>query len=326
MTRILLSSAAAIALAACAFTASAQVDDDEPPPPPSMTSQGPVQQAGQAAEPAIAWDAKRLQRLDRDLRRVRNELARLQPDKAPPQLIEPDPEVTTLQGRVDELTQRVQDLESALKRVNNSLDTLGLAVEGLKRDDAAAHADADALRQRVTDLENQVKALTPPPPPPGPNGEPGAAGAAPAASDPGPAFQAAMQQMRDGDYSSAAKAFQNYLATWPDGPDAPEAHYRLAETYYVGDNQKSAAEEYARSLKGWPHVAWAPDANVKLAMALHNLGRSPDACGALVEFRKRYAESAPATVKARAEALETKAECRAPTKPAASPTHHHRKR
>jgi TolA-binding protein len=57
-------------------------------------------------------------------------------------------------------------------------------------------------------------------------------------------------------------------------------------------------------------------------MALHNLGRSSDACGVLVEFKKRYAAAAPATVKARAEALESKAECRAPTKPA---THHHRR-
>ena len=121
--------------------------------------------------------------------------------------------------------------------------------------------------------------------------------------------------MRDGDYAGAAKSFQGYLATWPDGPDAPEAHYRLAETYYVGDDQKAAAEEYARALKGWPRVEWAADANVKLAMALQNLGRSPDACSALVEFRKRYAASASQTVKARADALETKAQCKPATPP-----------
>jgi len=328
MTRKLLTgSAAAIALAFCAFPASAQLDDDRDAPLPiHVAAQGGGAQGGgaqgAAAAPApIAWDQKRLERLERNLRRVENELARLQPNKAPPQLVEPDPEVTALQGRVDDLTQRVQDLEGALKRVNGSLDTLGLAVDGLKKDDEAAHAAADALTARVAALETQLKALTPPPPPAAPGGAAGAGGAA-AGVDPGQAFQAAVQQMRDGDFAGAAKAFEAYISTWPDAPNAPEAHYRLAEADYANGDQAPAAEEYATSLKGWPKTEWAPDATVKLGMALQNLGRSPEACAAVSEFRKRYAASAPETVKARAQALEAKAQCK-PTS-AAPPAHHRR--
>ena len=321
MTRKLLTgSAAALALAFCAFSASAQVDDDQEGPPqrPAATTAGP----GQAAAPApIAWDDKRLQRLDRNLRRIESELSRLKPDKAPPQLIEPDPEVVALQGRVDELSQRVQDQETALTKVNGSLDNLGMAINALKKDDEAAHAAVDALTARITELEGQVKALTPPPPPPAaPVGAAGEGGAAPGAgaaagADPGQAFQAAVQQMRDGDFGGAAKAFEAYLAAWPDAPNAPEAHYRLAEANWASGDQGPAAQEYATSLKGWPKTDWAPDATVKLAVALQNLGRSPEACLAIGEFRKRYGASAPDTVKARAQALEAKAQC----KPAAKP-------
>ena len=125
-------------------------------------------------------------------------------------------------------------------------------------------------------------------------------------------------RVRDGDYQGAAKGFEAYLAAWPDGPNAAEAHYRLAETLYVGDDQKAAAEEYARALKGWPRADWAADAAVKLASALQTQGRGGDACSVVVEFHKRYASGATAAVRARADALETKARCKAPaaTKPA----------
>jgi tol-pal system protein YbgF len=309
MTRNLLAgSAAAFALAASAAGAFAQSDDQPVPPRPAAAA------AGTPAPPPVQWDQKRLERLERNMRRIENELSRLKPDKAPPLLIEPDPEVTALQGRVDELSQHVQDLEAALKRVNGNLDSLGLAVETLKKDDDAAHAALEAMAARVSALEAQVKTLTPPPTPPPPT--PGAAGETGSGGvDPAQAFQSAMRQMRDGDYQGASKAFEAYIAAWPDGADAPEAHYRLAETFLVGGDQKSAAVEYASALKGWPKTDWAPDATVKLAAALQSLGQGAETCAALGEFRKRYAGSAPATVKARAEALEGKAKCKAPPPP-----------
>ena len=124
-----------------------------------------------------------------------------------------------------------------------------------------------------------------------------------------------MRQMRDGDYQGASKAFEAYLAAWPDGADAPEAHYRLAETFYVGGDQRSRAEEYARALKGWPKADWAPDAAVKLAAALQSLGQGDETCAALSEVRKHYASTAAPTVKARADALDAKARCKAPPPP-----------
>jgi tol-pal system protein YbgF len=268
--------------------------------------------AAQAPAP-IEWDKKRLEKLERNVRKLEGDLARLKPDKAPPQLLEPDPELVALQGRVDDLTQRLLDLDATLKRVNAALDQSALDLDTLKKDDGAAHADADALRTRVDALETQVKALTPPPPPPGAaaasSPDAAATAGAPPSADPAQAFASAMKTMRDGDYAAAEKAFQDYLTSWPDGPDAAEAHYRLAETLYVRDDQAGAASEYARALKGFPKAVWAGDALVKLGMALQSRGDDTKACQALAEFGKRYAASAPATVKSRAAALKTKAKC-----------------
>jgi tol-pal system protein YbgF len=295
-----------LAVLACAVPALAQDYAPGPVnPPPAAAAPGSV-----PAPAPIEWDKKRLDRLERNLRKLENDLARLQPNKAPPQLVEPDPEVVALQGRVDDLAQRVQDIEAALKKVNAALEQATFDVETLKKDDAAAHADADSLRARITDLEGQVKALSPPPPGQAtPAGEAAAGATPPPASEAAEAFKAAMTTMRGGDYAGASKAFQDYLTSWPDGADAPEAHYRLAETLYVRDDQANAAQEYARALKGFPKTAWAADAMVKLGMSLQAQGRNVEACKAEVEFSRRYAAGASAAVKARATALKTKAKC-----------------
>lgn len=307
------STALAVVLLTLALGASPQARAQaySPDPPPSSAQPATMAPGAVAAPPPIAWDAKRLERLERSVRKLEGVLTRLEPKKAPPQLVEPDPDLVALQGRADDFDKRIQDLESALKKVNAALEQQGFDLDAVKKDAATAHADADALRARVAALETQVKALTPPPAAaPGPDGAPApAAGAAPA--DSGAAFQAAMKTMRDGDYAGAGAAFQAYLNRWPDGAEAPEAHYRLAETLYVGDDQKGAALEYLKALKGWPKTPWAADGTVKLAMALQNLGRSHDACTAAAEFYKRYASGASAAVKARAAALKSKAKCRA---------------
>ena len=48
---------------------------------------------------------------------------------------------------------------------------------------------------------------------------------------------------------------------------------------------------------------------MKLARALAETNRPPEACAALSEFEHRYHASASATVKARAEAVRTRAQC-----------------
>ena len=115
--------------------------------------------------------------------------------------------------------------------------------------------------------------------------------------------------MTSGDYTAASNAFAAFVAKWPNAPETPEAHYRLAETYYIRDDQPNSALEYAASLEGWPRAKWAPDATVKLAQAFSNLGHDKDACATLSEFDRRYAKDATTSVKGRAATLKTKAKC-----------------
>ena len=74
----------------------------------------------QSAQEPIIWDKRRLDQLDRNVRRL--ERALYQRNAAgQPLLVEPDPEVIALRGQVNGMERRLSDLEATLQRVNADL-------------------------------------------------------------------------------------------------------------------------------------------------------------------------------------------------------------
>ena len=183
-----------------------------------------------------------------------------------------------------------------LRKINGDLDTANLELDRSHKAEAETRAANDALTARVTALEGkiadiekaQAAAAAAAAAAPAADGSTGATGGSMGAAPTGDStaeFHSAMALMTNGDYAGASQAFAAFVAKWPGAPETPEAHYRLAETYYVRDDQpNSAALETAASLKDWPHAKWAPDATVKLALAFSNLGHDKDACATLGGF------------------------------------------
>lgn len=249
--------------------------------------------------PPIAWDARRLERLDRNLRRLENALNQRNAS-GEPVLIEPDAETIALMGRVDLMDQRLSDLEATLVRMNEESERLTAELEGAERANRDLAGRLDALTRQVAALEAA-------------NAEAAAAGAPPAPRSPsgseGGDFDAAMRLVRDGDLAEAGQAFELFIVTWPESPRLAEAHYRLADIRAAGDDDAGAVQDYARALRGWPAAAWAADATVKLAGALLATDRADQACQALGEFQRRYAATAAPAVRTRAGQIDTQAEC-----------------
>lgn len=262
--------------------------------------------AAQTPPPAIEWDSRRLERLDRNVRKLERALTQRNA-AGDPVLIAPDPEVVALMGRVDLMDQRLSDLESTLVRVNAETDNLNEQLDAAQRANRALEQRLLQTEARLTDMSAAAQT----------GGASEAAGVteaggmtarSPSGSEGGD-FDAAMRLMRDGDYEGAADAFDLFVITWPDSPRVAEAHYRLAETRFIAEDNAGAVQAYARSLRGWPAAAWAPDATVKLADALLAGGQGEQACQALGEFERRYAARAAAGLRARATQLSTRAEC-----------------
>lgn len=252
----------------------------------------------QPLEP-IQWDKRRLDQLDRNVRRL--ERAVTQRNAAgQPVLIEPDPEVIVLQGRVQVMDQRLQDVESSLQRVNAELERLSFQLDEADRDNAALRERLRDSEQRVGRLETAAREaaeLNAPIVSHSPTGT--------AAGDLTAAVRLVASDSRRG-----GRALETLIVTWPEAPEANEASYRLGDLSIAQGDAEQAVQDYARAVQGWPRAPWAGEAVVKLAAALEATGKGRDACGALGEFTRRYAEGASAALRGRAGEIRTRAGCR----------------
>ena len=256
----------------------------------------------------IQWDKRRLEQLDRNVRRL--ERAVTQRNAAgQPVLVEPDPEVVALQGRVGLMDRRLQDMEATVQRVNGDLERLTFQLDEAGRDNTA-------IGTRLRDTEGRLRAmeaaaareaeLNAPVPTTSPTGD--------AARDLTAAARLAATDPARGD-----RALQTIIAAWPDTPQAREASSRLGDLRVSAGDPAGAVSAYATALQGWPTTPWAPATTLELANALNATDRKTQACTALTEFTRRYAEAASPAVRTRAGETRTRIGCSPAAAPARRP-------
>lgn len=254
----------------------------------------------------IQWDKRRLEQLDRNVRRL--ERAVTQRNAAgQPVLVEPDPEVVALQDRVGMMDRRLRDMEATVQRVNGDLERLTFQIDEAGRDNTALGArvrDAETRLRTIEAAAEREAELNAPIPTASPTGD--------AARDLTAAVRLAATDPVRGD-----RALQTVIAAWPGTPQAREASSRLGDLRVSAGDNAGAVSAYATALQGWPTTAWAPATTLELANALNATDRKTQACTALAEFERRYAEAAGAAVRTRAGQVRTRIGC--PAAPAAAP-------
>jgi len=247
------------------------------------------------------WDVKKLQQLDRDVRKLERSVARVENKQTPPILIEPDPEVVALQATVDSLSRKLDDNANTVTRLTGSLEEAQHQNQLLAQQISALTARTDTLVKRADLAEAHLKdidvALAPPPPPPPSKGD--------AESD----FEQAFNLLSSGQTDDAERAFTAFTTTWPESSQLPEAWFRLGQIRTMKKDSSGAVAAYATALKGWPKSSWAPEATVKLAAALSDSNRPTEACQALAQFDRVYAKMAATENRALAKDLKAKNRC-----------------
>ena len=250
---------------------------------------------------ATVWDAKKLQQLDRDVRKLERSVARVENKNNPPILIEPDPEVVALQAIVDNLSRKQDDQTATITRLTGALEESQHQNQVLNSQVVALNSRIDSLTKRADMTEAHLKdvdvALAPPPPPPASTGDPEAD------------FEQAFNLMTSGQIDDADRAFTAFTTTWPEAPQLAEAWFRLGQIRTMKQDPSGAVAAFATALKGWPKTSWAPEATVKLADALTTSNRPTEACQALTQFDKLYSKSATSDSKTLAKSLKTKDNC-----------------
>lgn len=256
-----------------------------------------VAQTAQPMEP-VQWDKRALDRLDRNVRRMERALTQRNA-AGQPVVIEPDAETVTLQGQMQIVERRVADLEATFQRVNADNERLTFQLDEATRDNQILTRRLRSLEERFDKMEKaaaEAAELNGPIVANSPTGDAGR-------------DLAAAIQLLGSDGVRGERALQTVIVTWPDTVQAREANVKLGDYYVSLRDQATAVPAYAAALKDWPRASWAAETTLKLADALIATDRKTQACGALNEFTRRYAEAASAALKTRATQTRTRAAC-----------------
>jgi tol-pal system protein YbgF len=104
-------------------------------------------------------------------------------------------------------------------------------------------------------------------------------------------YQAALEHLKAREYTGAEKAFQDFLANYPQGPLADNAQYWLGEAYYVDHHYAEALAAFQKLAKERPESRKLPDALLKVGYAYQELKRFREAREALAHLVKAYPDS-----------------------------------
>ena len=254
--------------------------------------------------PAIQWDVRRLDNLDRNVRRLERALLQRNNQAGEPMLVESDPELIALQGRVAQMDRRLQDMEQTVQRVNADLERLTFQLDESDRDNAALRArltDADGRVQRIERAAEESRRAA-------------AAAAEEAARGPrsptGDAVSDLAAARAITEPAAQRAALEAVAANWPDTPSGKEAVWRVGDIIRAGGDQAGAVQQYASALSGWPTLPWAGEVTLKLARGLNATNRNPQACAALGEYARRYEATSTPGLRSIAAETRTRASCR----------------
>jgi len=101
-------------------------------------------------------------------------------------------------------------------------------------------------------------------------------------------YDAAFALIKQGYYDRAAKAFQQFIAKYPNSTLADNAQYWVGETSYVVRNFRGAIDEYNKVIERYPNSDKAPDALLKIGYSQYELGQLDKARVTLSQVIARY--------------------------------------
>ena len=107
-------------------------------------------------------------------------------------------------------------------------------------------------------------------------------------------FTAAYDALLRADYGVAEDQFGQFVALYPDDPQAPDAYNWLGEAMIMQGSFEAAAETLLDGYQTYPESPRAQDMLLKLGIALSGAGEAPTACRTFAEVEKRYPQMAPA--------------------------------
>jgi tol-pal system protein YbgF len=105
------------------------------------------------------------------------------------------------------------------------------------------------------------------------------------------AYDAAFQSLKELRYADAARAFQEFVDTYPQSDLAGNAQYWLGESYYVTRNYEIALEAFETLLQDYPGSTKRGDGLLKIGFTHYELDQFDRARAALEQVQQEFPDS-----------------------------------
>ena len=102
------------------------------------------------------------------------------------------------------------------------------------------------------------------------------------------AYQTGFQLLTQKKYDDAVKSFQSYLSDYPTGKYAVNAHYWMAEVYYLQGKVDQAETEFNTVVTQYPTTQKVPDSLLKLVLIHVAANKTDQAKQELQKLKKDY--------------------------------------
>jgi len=206
-------------------------------------------------------------------------------------------ELKELRGQIEILQQRNEHLQNALRSQLADLDERMQALERTSAPEPAGAADSEAAHGQDAAPQTAQNTVADAPPAQGAT-EDLAAEVSADAADPAPdpeqeraAYDNAFDALKSGRYAEAARLFQGFLDTFPDGTYAANARYWLGESYYVVEDYAKAQAQFEALIARWPEHDKTPGALLKIGLSQYGRKQYDEAEATLREVGERYPDT-----------------------------------
>ena len=188
----------------------------------------------------------------------------------------------TDRGAIIELSSQIGALREELARLRGQVEVLSNQADLAEKRQKDLYLDIDTRLRKLEQVGESTTAAKPP------------AIDAEASPAENKAYQAALDQFKNGNYPLAVSAMQGFLVTYPGSPLASNAQYWIGMAYSGQRDYKNAISAQRKLLSTWPDSQKAPDALLSIASAQETMGDRRAAQKTLEELISKYPQSSSA--------------------------------
>ena len=198
---------------------------------------------------------------------------------------------TAVEERVDRIENQnkaLLDLQRQLESVQAEERRLRGELEDYEHETKAAR---DQQRDLYNDLDKRLAALEARLAAPAPTASGAASGGVPLAGSDKELYQAALDKLKNRDYTGAEQALTGIVNNFPQSPLLENAEYWLGETYYVEKRYPDALASFERVVHDHPDSRKVPDALLKAGYTQYEQKRFREAREFLTRVVQNYPDS-----------------------------------